>query len=149
MADGGTRPVRPTPTEPAPVSQQHSAAGLLGDLELAVLRALWDGAPASVRDVLDRVNARRDGSLAYTSVMTVLDRLHDKRLVTRERDGRAWAYEPVSADEDDLVSALGRREVDDLVARFGDVALVQFAARLDDLDDDARAALERLARRAG
>lgn len=121
------------------------AAELLGALELAVVRALWVEAPASVRAVLDLVNADRDEPLAYTSVMTVLDRLHGKGLVARERQGRAYHYAPVHEDEHALVQHLGRREVDDLVARLGDVALVEFAARLHELDPATREALQRLA----
>ena len=83
-----------------------TAAQLLGSLELAVLRALWAGAPATVRAVLERINARRDSDLAYTSVMTVLDRLHDKELVTREQAGRAYEYTPVHDDEAGLVDLL-------------------------------------------
>lgn len=67
----------------------HAVA--LGDLEAAVLEVLWGSASAlSVRDVLGRV--RRRPALAYTTVMTVLDRLHDKGLVVREKQGRAFHY---------------------------------------------------------
>lgn len=119
---------------------------LLGSLELAVLRALWAGAPATVRATLERVNERRTEPLAYTSVMTVLDRLHDKDLVVRERRGRAWAYTPVSDGEQHLMEELSRREVDALVDRFGLQALVHFTTTLDGLDPDARRRLEDLAR---
>ncbi|MEJ7732868.1 MAG: BlaI/MecI/CopY family transcriptional regulator [Polyangiaceae bacterium] len=65
----------------------------LGELETAALCALWDSAePLSVREVLERVK-RRPG-LAYTTVLTVLDRLHDKRLVAREKHGKAFVYWP-------------------------------------------------------
>jgi predicted transcriptional regulator len=64
---------------------------LLGDLEGAVLRVLWQSeAPLSVREVLDRLPRRP--APAYTTVMTVLDRLHDKRLVVREKEARAFLY---------------------------------------------------------
>lgn len=123
------------------------AASLLGSLELAVLRALWTEHPSTVRTVLDEVNGQRDEDLAYTSVMTVLDRLHDKGLVTRARFGRAYEYEPSHADESALVDHLGQQQVADLVDRLGDVALVHFAATLDDLDPGTRDQLQALARR--
>jgi predicted transcriptional regulator len=70
----------------------------LGDLERAVMEILWGSdEPASARDV-SRSLADRD--LAYTTVMTVLDRLAKKGLVTRERDGRAWLYRPAAPRED-------------------------------------------------
>ena len=63
----------------------------LGELEIAVLATLWDStAPLSVREVQQQL---RRPELAYTTVLTVLDRLHEKKLVTRERDGRAFLYQ--------------------------------------------------------
>ena len=65
----------------------------LGELETAVLSALWDSsATLSVRDVLGLV--RRRPALAYTTVLTVLDRLHEKGLVAREKHGKAFLYWP-------------------------------------------------------
>lgn len=119
---------RPRPTP--------DASHLLGPLEYEIMATLWDGAPASVPDVLSRLNARRaeDAHLAYTTVMTVLGRLHDKDLLSRARQGRGYAYEP-RFDETELVAHLGRREVDDLLARYGgEVALAQFAAAMEDAD---------------
>jgi predicted transcriptional regulator len=65
----------------------------LGELEAAVLSALWNStSPLSVRDVLDRIN--RHPALAYTTVLTVLDRLYEKALVAREKQGKAFLYWP-------------------------------------------------------
>jgi predicted transcriptional regulator len=65
----------------------------LGDLERDVMDRLWDAdGPRTVREVYDELVAERD--LAYTTVMTVLDRLAHKRMVTRTRDGRAYRYVP-------------------------------------------------------
>lgn len=64
-----------------------------GDLEAAIMECLWSrGEPASVRDVLGEL--RTGKQLAYTTVMTVLDNLHRKGVVTREMAGRAWMYQP-------------------------------------------------------
>ena len=72
-----------------------------GELERAVLEALWElegTAPerrgVSGRDVRDRLQLGAGRDLAYTTVMTVLDRLARKNLVVRERDGRAFRYAP-------------------------------------------------------
>jgi predicted transcriptional regulator len=113
-----------------------SARGLLGPLEYEVMGALWASSPASVPVVLARLNEVRpeQGQLAYTTVMTVLARLHDKGLVQRERRGRGYDY-TASFDEAGLVEHLGRREVQDLLERYGEVALAQFAAVIDDADE--------------
>ncbi len=113
----------------------------MGELEQAVLEALWDldaeesgkKAPgASGREVHDRLVGR---DLAYTTVMTVLDRLVAKDVVARERDGRAFRYAPrrtraamtadlmrealevTGADRDQaLVSFVGEASPEDLAA---------------------------------
>jgi predicted transcriptional regulator len=71
----------------------------LGELESAIMAVLWSAsAPATVRDVLGALH--RDPEPAYTTVMTVLDNLHRKGTVTRERVGRAWAYRPAQSREE-------------------------------------------------
>lgn len=64
----------------------------LGDLERAVMELLWTtgGAGLTVREVHDQIGV--DRGLAYTTLMTVLDRMSKKDLVERELDGRAWRY---------------------------------------------------------
>jgi BlaI family transcriptional regulator, penicillinase repressor len=73
----------------------------MGELEQAVLEALWDleGSDperpgASGRAVHERLHGHDGRDLAYTTVMTVLDRLARKDVVVRERDGRAFRYAP-------------------------------------------------------
>lgn len=113
-----------------------SAKGLLGPLEYEVMQALWKRAPANVPDVLDRVNERRAGDpLAYTTVMTVLARLHEKGLLERVKAGRGYDYTPLF-DESGLVEHLGRQEVAGLVARYGNVAIAQFAETLQGSDPE-------------
>ena len=68
----------------------------LGQLEAAVMERLWNwDRPVSVRDVLEDLN--KDRALAYTTVMTVLDNLHRKGMVLREKSGRAYVYRPTSS----------------------------------------------------
>lgn len=103
----------------------------LGDLERAVMDVLWDRAvPATVREVAAALESR---DLAYTTVMTVLDRLAKKNLVRRERDGRAWRYTPAAAREA-YVAELMR----DALAQTGDreAALVRFARSMTGADAD-------------
>jgi predicted transcriptional regulator len=64
---------------------------VFGDLEQAVMDVLWASPAAmSVRDVQAALAPQRE--LAYTTVMTVMDRLAKKGQLTRELDGRAWMY---------------------------------------------------------
>lgn len=115
----------------------RSAAGLLGPLEYEVMQALWRGAPASVKTVLDRINDGRPKPerLAYTTVMTVLGRLHEKGLLDRVKQGRGYDYTP-RFDEPQLIDHLGQQEVAELLDRYGIVALTQFAAALEHADPE-------------
>ncbi len=94
----------------------------LGDLERAVMDVLWDrGTPATVREVAD---ALADRELAYTTVMTVLDRLAGKDMVQRTRTGRAWSYRPAASRE----AYIARLMLDALeLTGSRDAALVRFA----------------------
>jgi len=106
------------------------------------MNVLWESpTPLTVRDVLDRIGDDRD--LAYTTVMTVLDRLGTKEMVQRERDGRAFRYAPaISRDE-----ATSELLNDALDQAGGDrtAALVHFAQTVDPAEAEAlRAALDEI-----
>ncbi len=68
----------------------------LGELEAVIMDRLWGrGRPALVREMVDDLRPERP--LAYTTVMTVMENLHRKGWLRRERDGRAWRYEPTGS----------------------------------------------------
>jgi predicted transcriptional regulator len=86
-------------------------------LEMECLKVLWDLGSGSVRDVQEQITPQRQ--LAYTTIMTVLDRLARRGCVQRERAGRSFVYTPVVSRGDvqkiavqDLVESLfdGSRE---------------------------------------
>jgi predicted transcriptional regulator len=79
-----------------------------GELEAQVLAVLRH-APGPVTAAW--VQERLDGGLAYTTVMTILGRLHDKQAVTRQRAGRSFAWR-ASADEAGLAALRMRRVLD-------------------------------------
>ena len=63
-------------------------AGPLGKLEKLIMDRLWSrDHPVAVREVLE--DLQRERTLAYTTVMTVMDNLHRKGVLPRETDGRA------------------------------------------------------------
>ncbi|CAN5436644.1 BlaI/MecI/CopY family transcriptional regulator [soil metagenome] len=76
----------------------------LGELEQAVMECLWSAPePQTVRQVHESLSEHRD--LAYTTVMTVLQRLAKKHLVVQHRDDRAHRYAPMHG-RDELVAGL-------------------------------------------
>lgn len=111
----------------------------LGELEAAVLSALWSSAaPLSVREVLAQV--KRRPALAYTTVLTVLDRLHDKGLVTREKEGKAFLYRASASRE----AWLGEQAARALTAGSGPASSAVLMAFLDSAERADPALVEQL-----
>ena len=93
-------------------------ARLLGPLERRVMEHLWRGGPQAVGDVLEALNRSGERKLAYTTVMTILVRLHEKGHVTRQKEGRRFRY-AAALDEASLRARVGRRELSELIERYG------------------------------
>ncbi|WP_436789692.1 BlaI/MecI/CopY family transcriptional regulator [Yinghuangia sp. YIM S10712] len=119
---GQTRPVRRGP----------------GELEGEVLALLWTSGGARTATW---VQGRLDGGLAYSTVVTIMSRLYDKGLLTRTRDGRSYAYEPVS-DE----AGIAARRMRQVLDQENDRAAV-LASFVSDLSDEDERTLRELLRR--
>jgi predicted transcriptional regulator len=118
----------------------------LHELEAEVMQEVWRQGEASVRAVMDALNARTKKPRAYTTYMTIMARLHKKALLLRRREGKTDFYRPAYSREEyaDLRAQAG---VDSLVEQYGDVALGHFARQMAQLDPERRRQLQRLARR--
>jgi len=121
----------------------------LGPLETKVLELLWGkGRALTVRHVLPAFP-----ELAYTTLMTTLDRLYRKGWLIRRQRGRAFAYEPRCSREQ-LLGELVSGQVTDLLAASGASTAIlstlvhcvgrQDAALLDELDALVQAERTRL-----
>ena len=122
------------------------ALAVLGSLEARIMREAWTGGviePFVVRDMRERMP-----NLAYTTVMTILNRLAQKGLLKAERLGnqRPTRYRVRRTPENFLAEA-SRRGANEFIERYGDAALVAFAARLDALTPAQRERLRHLAER--
>ncbi|MGH3565996.1 MAG: BlaI/MecI/CopY family transcriptional regulator [Pseudonocardia sp.] len=116
----------------------------LGELEAVIMDRVWNGGPsATVRDMLEQLQTER--SIAYTTVMTVMDNLHRKGWLLRELDGRAWRYRP-AADRDEYTATL----LAEVLASTDDQegALLRFVERMSASEATAlREALRRVSRK--
>ena len=72
-----------------------------GPLELKCLQAIWRLGEANVKDVRDIVT--KDRKLAYTTVMTTLDRLEKKGTLKRKKSGKAFVYSAAMTESEHLV----------------------------------------------
>jgi len=115
------------------------------ELERLVMEEVWLQGEATVRSVREALNAGAgQPERAYTTVLTILQRLDAKGLVARDRADKADVYHAV-LPRDEYLHARADAEVTELVDEFGELALVQFARRMNELDPERRAALQRLA----
>jgi predicted transcriptional regulator len=113
----------------------------LAELELDCMKVLWKYPGASVA----QVRAGLPRPLAYTTVMTVLDRMSAKGLVERRKNGRAYLYTAALDLETARRSAVSR-----LAARFFDndpAALARYASRLRSDEAAPEAAVSEVRRR--
>jgi predicted transcriptional regulator len=91
------------------------------------MHVIWQaGSPVSVRLVLDAVNGQRHSPLAYTTVMTVMNRLAAKNVLARHGERRRYLYEATATDAAGLA-------VRDVLRAHGDAAVAHFVeeARTD------------------
>ena len=107
-----------------------------GELESAVLGVLWNArealSPGEVRELLARTD-ETGVALSYSTIVTILTRLHEKGSLSRQRDGRAYRYAPVS-DE----AGLEARRLSQLLDRSADreAVLSRFVADLSERDEE-------------
>jgi len=110
-----------------------------GPLEIRVLDALWSrGAPACVRDIQPQFPG-----VAYTTLMTTLDRLFRKGTLRREKAGRAFYYVP-RASQDQLISELAGSTIATLLPANTASMRPIMSLFVDTLGDRDRALLDEL-----
>lgn len=104
----------------------------LGALEATVMDVTWRGAPVTARQVCDRLTGKRER--AYTTIMTTMDRLFRKGLLSREKDGVAWRYTPTMS-RDEFESGLATGLAAEILQDHGDVALSAFVDATAKVDE--------------
>ncbi len=108
-----------------------------GDLQLAILRVLWERGEARVDEVVDALRPDRDP--ATSTVATVLSRLEDQGVVAHREEGRRYVYRP-EIDRDDARGSM----VDGLLDRAFDGDALELVGHLVRRDEIDGADLERL-----
>jgi predicted transcriptional regulator len=106
-----------------------------------VMTIVWDEGEISVRDACQRLGS----AVAYTTVMTTMDRLFKKRLLARQKVGRAFVYR-AAASRDELEGAVATELVQSLLQRNRDEPLPILSSLVDAVSDRDRALLDELER---
>jgi BlaI family transcriptional regulator, penicillinase repressor len=116
----------------------------LHELEAEIMDVVWHHGETTVKRVMESLNLKAKPPRAYTTYMTVMQRLDDKGLLDRTRSGRHDTYTPTLSREE-YQELRAAAQVQGLVDEFGDVALAHFAKSLQTLDPARRRQLRRLA----
>ncbi len=113
----------------------------LGELEQIIMDIVWQHDCVTVRCVFDVLKQQR--GIAYTTVMTTMDRLSKKNILKRSKVGKAYVYR-ASQSEAELCQCTTRAIFDMLIRRYGDVAIAQFVDSVDKIDSSKFEELKRL-----
>jgi predicted transcriptional regulator len=122
-------------------SSQQLFEKRLGALEREVLSLVWERGDTSVRDACERLGS----AVAYTTVMTTMDRLFKKRLLSRRKVGRAFVYH-ATATREELEGAVAAELVQTLLRADGFGPLPILSSLVDAVSDRDRALLDELER---
>lgn len=101
----------------------RGAGHVLGELEAAVMEALWAEPRKTVNEVEERLRRRRE--IAHTTVLTTLDRMHRKGYLTREKLGKAFVYAPRYTREE-FERGVAQEVLGALLGQFTEPALSAF-----------------------
>jgi predicted transcriptional regulator len=113
----------------------------LGSLEREVMDLAWSQHEISVREACRRLGS----TVAYTTVMTTMDRLFKKRLLARRKVGRAFVYR-AAATRAELEAAVAAELFEGLLRRTGTEPLPVLSSLVDAVSDCDRALLDELER---
>src|SRR3989344_2965726 len=107
----------------------------LSGLELEVINIVWEIQACSVRDVLTQIT--KDKELAYTTIATILQRLHEKGLVTRNTKDFVVHYTPKISKTRYSKTVVGSFFTN-FFQSFGDVAIASFAESVEELPQEKK-----------
>jgi predicted transcriptional regulator len=117
------------------------AASALGPLERQTLEEVWRRGETSVRDIF----LAFEKQIAYTTLMTTLDRLYKKRLLRRRKDGRAFLYSALVTNEE-LEQSIAEDVIDGLLGQKSEGVEPILACIVDTISDNDRELLNELDR---
>ena len=112
------------------------------ELELDILKILWDESPLPVREVRARLTSQADRPLAHSTVITMLNIMHGKGFLKRKKDGKAFLFSPKAKKASVTGKMMG-----DLLSRAFDgspAAMMLNLLETNDIDADELSELRKL-----
>ncbi len=107
---------------------------ILGCLEEEIMKIIWKIKEGTVRDVLK--NIKREKKPAYTTIMTVMNRLEKKGILKRKLQDDSYVYKPTH-NKESFLALSSKKIIDSLFKNFGeDLAIAQFMDHLEKVDTE-------------
>jgi len=111
----------------------------LGDLQLQIMKVLWERGQATVAEVHEIVG--KEGELAYTTVATMLRKMENRGLLKHHLSGRSFVYRAIVGEQ-----AVSRRMADHLLERLFEGSLSDMVQHLLSTRDVSRQELSKIER---
>lgn len=115
------------------------------ELELEILKVLWDESPLPVREVRDRLEQHAGRTLAHSSVITMLNIMHRKGFLKRQKQGKAFLFAP-KVEKENVSGGM----MSDLLSRLFDgspTAMVLNLLETGEIDNDELDEIRRMVNR--
>ncbi len=109
---------------------------MLGELEKEIMDIMWNTKkPLTVRLVFELLKKKR--KIAYTTVMTVMNRLVEKKILKRLTEGKAYVYK-ATYSKDKFLTRTSRQIIRSFVSSFGETAIAHFVEEVDKIPKEKR-----------
>lgn len=96
---------------------------------------VWSLGKCTIREVVDETNKSK--KLAYTTIATILDRLHEKGLLTKDTSAFTVVFIPKQTKEE-FIQKMARTLLNKFFGSFGDAAIASFAHSIDKLPKEKK-----------
>ena len=110
-------------------------AKTLSELEQEVMDVVWSLGKCTIREVVDETNKTK--SLAYTTIATILERLHEKGFVEKDTSAFTVVFNPKHT-KTEFSQKMARSLLDKFFGTFGDAALASFAQSIESLPKEKK-----------
>ena len=113
----------------------------ISELEQKVMNIVWKCKGCSVRDVVAEI--QKEKPIAYTTILTILQRLHEKGLIIKKENGKAYTYLP-KISKSSYSKSIAQLFLKKFFGSFGDVGIASFAESIESLSADEKKRLLKL-----
>jgi BlaI family transcriptional regulator, penicillinase repressor len=137
------------PSDRRPAVQRASKdpiAGELGAAQAEIMNVVWETQGATVPEIHAAINRKRKSEAAYTTVLTLVQRLYARDLLVREPEGRTFRYRAAQS-RDQLIATWSDEMIDRLIDDYGEIAIARLDDRLQALDTERQEKLRALRRK--